>query len=84
MATSSGPGPSSRLLLIGQGDKLADALRDSFGRSHEVIQVADFEEASRAIAQGGADVVLLSTGVDNPEAVRALGELLTALAAKRT
>jgi len=70
-------------LLIGQGHELADALRDSFGRSHEVIQAADSEEALRAIAQGGADVVLLSTPLDDPEAVRALGELLTALAEKR-
>jgi len=84
MAISSGPGPSSRFLLIGQGGGLADALRDSFGKSHEVIQAADCDEALRAIAQGGADVVLLSTAVDDPEAVRALGELLTALAAKRT
>jgi hypothetical protein len=83
MATSSGPGPSSRFLLIGQGHELADALRDSFGKSHDLIQAADFEEAMRAIAQGGADVVLLSTPLDDPEAVRALGGLLTALAAKR-
>jgi DNA-binding response OmpR family regulator len=83
MAISSGPGLSSRLLLIGQGDELADALRDNLGNSHEVVQAADFEEAVRAIAQGGADVVLLSTPLDDPEAVRALGELLTALAARR-
>ena len=84
MAISSGPGLSSRLLLIGQGHKLADALRDSFGKSHEVVQAADFEEALRAIAEGGADVVLLSTAVDDPEAVRTLAELLKALADKRT
>ena len=83
MAISSGPGLSSRLLLIGQGDELADALRDSLGNSHEVVQAADFAEAVQAIAQGGADVVLLSTALDDPEAVRALGELLTALAEKR-
>ena len=84
MAKSSGPGPSPRFLLIGQGHELADALRDSFGKSHEVVQAADFEEALRAIAEGGADVVLLSTAVDDPEAVRALGELLKALADKPT
>ena len=80
MAISSGPGLSSRLLLIGQGHKLADALRDSLGNSHEVVQAADFEEALRVIAEGGADVVLLSTAVGDPEAVRAIGQLLTALA----
>ena len=80
MAKSSGPGPSPRFLLIGQGHELADALRDSFGKSHEVVQAADFEEALRAIAEGGADVVLLSTAVGDPEAVRAIGQLLTALA----
>ena len=83
MAISSGPGLSSRLLLIGQGHKLADALRDSLGNSHEVVQAADFDEALGAIAEGGADVVLLPSAVDDPEAVRALGELLTALAEKR-
>jgi DNA-binding response OmpR family regulator len=84
MAKSSGPGPSPRFLLIGQGHELADALRDSFGKSHEVVQAADFEEALRAIAEGGADVVLLSTAVGDPEAVRTLAELLKALADKRT
>ena len=82
MATSGGPGPSSRFLLIGQGHEVADALRDSLGKSHEVVQAADFDEAMRVIAEGGADVVLLSTAVGDPEAVRAIGELLTALANK--
>jgi hypothetical protein len=83
MATSSRSGPSTRFLLIGQGQELADALKDSFGKSHEVVQAADFDEALGAIAEGGADVVLLPSAVDDPEAVRALGELLTALARKR-
>ena len=83
MAKSSRSGPSTRFLLIGQGHELADALKDSFGIGHEVVQAADFDEALGAIAQGGADVVLLSTPLDDPEAVRALGGLLTALAAKR-
>jgi hypothetical protein len=51
MAKSSGPGPSPRFLLIGQGHELADALKDSFGKSHEVVQAADFDEALRAIAK---------------------------------
>ena len=63
---------------------MADALKDSFGKSHEVVQAADFEGALRAIAEGGADVVLLSTAVDDPEAVRTLAELLKALADKPT
>jgi hypothetical protein len=83
MATSSGPGPS-RFLLIGQGHEVADSLRDSLGANHEVVQAADCDEALRVIAEGGADVVLLSTAVGDPEAVRALGQLLTALADKRS
>ena len=82
MATSGGPGPSSRFLLIGQGHEVADALRDSLDKGDEVVQAADFDEAMRVIAEGGADVVLLSTAVGDPEAVRAIGELLTALANK--
>jgi hypothetical protein len=80
MAKSSRSGPSTRFLLIGQGHELADALKDSFGKSHEVVQAADLDEALGAIAEGGADVVLLPSAVDDPEAVRALGELLIALA----
>ena len=79
MATSSGPGSSSRFLLIGQGDELADALRDGLGENHDVVQAADCDEALRVIAEGGADVVLLCTAVGDPEAVRAIGQLLTAL-----
>jgi hypothetical protein len=71
---------SSRFLLIGQGHELADALKGRVGKNHEVVQAADFEEALRVIAEGGADVVLLSTAVGDPEAVRAIGQLLTALA----
>ena len=83
MATSSGPGPS-RFLLIGQRHEVADSLRDSLGANHEVVQAADCDEALRVIAEGGADVVLLSTAVGDPEAIRALGQLLTALADKRS
>ena len=84
MAKSSGPGPSSRFLLIGQAHQLADALRDGLGKDHEVVQAADFDEALRVIAEASADVVLLSASVGDPEAVRAIGQLLTALADKRT
>jgi hypothetical protein len=103
MAKSSGPGPSSRFVLIGQSNDLVNALRDTFGKSHDIVQAADHKDALRLIAEGGADVLLLSpailgdpagrsapaeTGSSSPdldpEAIRAIAELLTALARRRT
>src|SRR5690349_8458314 len=81
MATRRGPGVASRICRSVRATRW---LRDSLGENHELVQAADVDEAMRVIAEGGADVVLLSTAVSDPEAVRALGQLLTALADKRT
>jgi hypothetical protein len=100
--TSSGPGPRSRVLFLGESDELADDLRDAFCKTYDVVQAADCQEALRLIAEGGADVLLLTPAISlrgragrcvsgspapwmdlGPEAVRAVGELLTALAKRR-
>lgn len=80
-----------RLLCVGDAGEIGKALS---GQDCNVLQAADCGEALRLIAEEGADVLLLSASTltrsaslpleCDPEAVRAIGELLTSLSRTRT